>query len=515
VTGAIDAGMLAELAARLKARVGLHIRPDSHAALRLAVLARLEELGPAAPDPAAYLHRFDGPLGDDELRCLLPLVTVGKTNFFRDERQFRALAALLPGLLARSRGGGQPVRIWSAGCATGEEPYSLAMSLAGAGAAPEEVELLGTDVNPEAVAAAARGLYEPRRGREIPPDLLERYFDQEGDNFRIRASLRRYLTAVRPHNLVSAAFPAPTSGGWDLVFCRNVIIYFDTPTTQRVLVQFLRALEPGGYLFLGYSESLFRLFEGFELTEVAGAFLYRKPEAGARPTPPPRSPDPAQPLWRGPAQPRWASPAVPTSPPPVRHLDLTAIVRPAPAPLPARPAAPTAPPLSPQEYLDGAVALFAAGRFGAARELLERYLEKGADDLAVRLTLANLYGVLRQPDRAGACYQAALGLEPLSAEAHLFYGVHLLTCDDPEAASQELGRALFIDPDLALAHYYLGRCREAQRDPARARLAYRNAIEAARRLPGGRRQAFLGYYPDLPEDGSAFARAAEYALAAL
>jgi chemotaxis protein methyltransferase CheR len=172
-------------------------------------------------------------------------------------------------------------------------------------------------------------------------------------------------------------------------------------------------------------------------------------------------------------------------------------------------------PLAPQEFLDGAVALFADGRFGAARELLERHLEQSGEDLSVRLTLANLYGVLRQYDRARESYQAALALEPLSAEAHLFYAVHLLAMADAEGASLELSRALFLDPDLALAHYYQGRCREAQRDPHRARLAYRNAIEAFKRVPLGRRQAFLGYYPDIPEDGAAFARAAEYALAAL
>ena len=114
-----------------------------------------------------------------------------------------------------------------------------------------------------------------------------------------------------------------------------------------------------------------------------------------------------------------------------------------------------------------------------------------------------------------SCYQAALALEPLSAEAHLFYGIHLLSQAEADGAAQELSRALFLDPDLALAHYYLGRSREAQRDPQRARLAYRNTIEALKRLPSGKRQAFLGYYPDIPEDGAAFARAAEYALAAL
>jgi len=489
------------LAAILKERVGLNVRPDGHAALRIAVAARLEDPAPPAADADGYLALLRSPAGDEELRRLLPLVTVGKTSFFRDARQFRALEAILPALISRARAGGRRVGIWSAGCATGEEPYSIAMTAAEAGAGPEDVEILATDVNPEAVACAARGAYEARKLRDVPAPLLSRHFDPEGDRHMVRSSLRSLVTAIRPHNLVSAVFPRPTApGGWDAIFCRNVIIYFDTATTQQVLTQFHNALAPGGYLFLGYSESLFRLFEGFELTEVAGAFLYRRSESEGR---------------VGPAAPSARPHLVPlpVAPPPVQHLSLPGVL-PAPAPAPAE--APAAEPLlAPQEFLDAAVALFADGRFGAARELLERLLERGGEDLAVRLTLANLYGILRQRERAHRCYESALALEPLSTEAHLFFGIHLLSVGQADDAARELSRALFLDPDLALGHYYLGRCREAQRDVQRARLAYRNALEAYKRRPEGKRQAFLGYYPDIPEDGSAFARAAEYALAAL
>lgn len=493
-----------ELAAVLKERVGLHVRPDGHGALRLALAARLEDEAPPAADAAGYLALLRSPPGDEELRRLLPLVTVGKTSFFRDRRQFDALGLLLPGLVERARGGGRRAALWSAGCATGEEPYSIAMAAAEAGAGPGEAEILATDVNPEAVAFAARGAYDARRVREVPAPLLARHFERDGERYLVRSGLRPLLAAIRPHNLVSALFPRPADGeGWDVVFCRNVIIYFDTPTTQRVLAQFHEVLAPGGYLFLGYSESLFRLFDGFELTEVAGAFLYRRPEGPARPLPVPATS----------GRPHLVP--MPAAPPAVHHLHLGPAAPAAGDPARAGAEPPAEPPLAPQEYLDAAVALFADGRFGAARELLERLLERGGEGLAVRLTLANLYGVLRQRDQAQACYQAALALEPLSAEAHLFYGIHLLSGGQADEAALELGRALFIDPDLALAHYYLGRCREAQRDAQRARLAYRNALEAYRRRPEGRRQAFLGYYPDIPEDGSAFARAAEYALAAL
>ncbi len=495
MTVEVASEQLVELAFLLKERVGLHVRPEGFSALQIALAARFEELDGRIFDPPGYLQLLRSEEGDEELRRLLPLVTVGKTAFFRDERQFQALAALMPRLLRAAEARGRPVAIWSAGCATGEEVYSIAMTAAEAGAQPGELELLGTDVNPEAVSAAARGLYQARRMRDVPPGLATRWFEGDGEGYRVRSDLRRFLAGVRRHNLVGEPYPRPQASGWDLIFCRNVIIYFDTNTTQRVLTRFHHALVPGGFLFLGYSESLFRLFEGFELTQVAGTFLYRRPEGAV-----PRAAAPPPP-------PAMAHRYVPA---PVKHVRL----EPAVARRPALAAA-ARPALSPQEVLDAAVELVGDGRFDVARDALERLIRDSGEDLAVRLTLANLYAILRQPDKAAESYRLALSTEPLSAEAHLFYGIHLLEAGEADAAALELSRALFLDPDLALGHYYLGRSREAQRDAFRARLCYRNAIEAFRRRPDGKRQAFLGYYPDVPDDGATFARAAEYALAAL
>ncbi|HET9593956.1 MAG TPA: CheR family methyltransferase [Anaeromyxobacteraceae bacterium] len=485
---------LAGVAALLRERVGLHVRAEGLPALRLALAARFEHQVPPPVPPDGYLAllRGGGAVGDEELRRLLPLVTVGKTSFFRDEKQFAALAALVPDLLGRGRGEGRAISIWSAGCATGEEPWSIAMTAAEAGARPGELELLATDVNPEAVAAAAEGLFAARRLREVPPPLVERWFRQEGQAFRVAPALRAHLAATAVHNLASARYPRPRTGAWDVIFCRNVIIYFDVPTVKAVLARFLEALAPGGWLFLGYSESLFRLFDGFELTEVAGAFLYRRPEHALAPG---RTPAPALPRY---APGRVAHAAV--RPP----EGIAAALTPLPSPRPR---------LSAQEVLDLAVQLVAAGRFVAARDRLEAHLREGSDDLGVRLTLAHLHDVLRAPERAGPCYRASVEQEPLSAEAHLFYGIHLLGVGEPGRAAEELGRALFLDPDLAVAHYFAGRCHEALGDRERARLAWHNAIDAAARRPAGHRQVFIGHYPDLPEDGAAFARAARYALA--
>lgn len=168
--------VLADLAALLKERVGLNVRADGHAALRLAVVARLDEL-PDVPDGAAYHEVLRGAGGDDELRRLLPLVTVGKTSFFRDERQFGALEALLPRLLARPRGGGRRVAIWSAGCATGEEPYSIAMVLRSV--VPEtggwDAKILATDIDTDVIAHGKAGRYGADAVERMPEPYRSRY----------------------------------------------------------------------------------------------------------------------------------------------------------------------------------------------------------------------------------------------------------------------------------------------------------------------------------------------------
>ena len=474
------------LAELLRDRVGLYGREGGDFALRLAVAARFEAPDPPAVEPGRYVEHLRSPAGEEELRRLLPLVTVGKTSFFRDARQFEALRALLPRLLARARAEGRPLAIWSAGCATGEEPWSIEIAAAEAGARASELELLATDLNPEAVARAQTGAFPLERLREVPAELRARWFTVSGACAEVAPALRALFTGAATHNLVSASYPRPARGAWDIVFCRNVLIYFDTATTVGVLERFRAALTPGGWLFLGYSESLFHLYDGFVLEQVEEAFLYR------RPCPSTLSPTEGECRERG-----HAPGTAPLSPPRGAREHGKIVHRTA------------------ADVLAEAAQLIDRGRFVAARDFLEARLAAGEDDLGIRLTLAHLLDLLQAPERAAACYRDAVAREPLRAEPHLFLGVHLFARGDPETASAELSRALFLDPDLALAHYFLGRCREAQRDVERARLCYGNALAAHDRCPDGHRQRFLGHYPDLPESGAAFARAARYALEAL
>ena len=172
---AIERPALEALASLLLERAGLKITPDGYYGLRLALQSRMPALG--LSDAQDYVRRLRQLAGEHELRSLLPLVTVGKTEFFRDARQFQALEqVILPELLSFARTEGRPLRIWSAGCATGEEPYSVAMLCHELGAKPKEFDIWATDLNPAAVESAQRGLFPVRRMVGLTEERIGRWF---------------------------------------------------------------------------------------------------------------------------------------------------------------------------------------------------------------------------------------------------------------------------------------------------------------------------------------------------
>jgi chemotaxis protein methyltransferase CheR len=276
--------VLQQLSALLLERAGLKITLDGYHSLRLALSTRMPVLGMS--DPEKYLQKLTSASGEEELRALLPLVTVGHTEFFRDAKQFRALEQrVLPEMLARARREMRKVTIWSAGCATGEEPYSLALVMAELGALAVEVDLWATDLNLAAVEAARQGRFATRRALAIGPERLQRFFRPVEDGYEASPILREYIR-FDGQNLAAPVFDKVAPASLDLILCRNVIIYFDLPTIRGLMDRFLGALRPGGLLFLGYSESLFKVYDRFEMIEVEGAFVYRRP-LGDRPRPPP------------------------------------------------------------------------------------------------------------------------------------------------------------------------------------------------------------------------------------
>ncbi|HSP81284.1 MAG TPA: protein-glutamate O-methyltransferase, partial [Myxococcaceae bacterium] len=272
---------LQQLASLLLERAGLKITPDGYHSLRLALSTRMPLMG--VVDPEEYLRRLRS--DENELRALLPLVTVGHTEFFRDPKQFQALEQrILPEALQRARREYRQVSIWSAGCATGEEPYSLAMVLVELGALSIEVDLWATDLNLAAVEAARQGRFSARRLAGMSQERRNRFFRPVEHGYEVAPLLKDYVR-FDGQNLAVASFDKVQPESLDLILCRNVIIYFDLPTIRGLMDRFLAALRPGGLLFLGYSESHFKVYDRFEMVEVEGAFVYRRPRELEEPRP--------------------------------------------------------------------------------------------------------------------------------------------------------------------------------------------------------------------------------------
>ena len=217
-----------------------------------------------------------GPEAQREFDEIVERVTTNETYFFREAYQLQAFAEeVLPDVLA-SRDPKEPVRIWSAGCSTGEEPYSIAMLLDELGVIEERrFEIFGNDISRKVLSTAREGVYRESSFRATEPRYIDRYFEREGATYRLSDQIRNRVTFGHL-NLMDESSMAILSHV-DVVFCRNVIIYFDARARSRLLDVFHRKMRPGGYLLLGHSESLINASTEFELVPLKHDIVYRKP----------------------------------------------------------------------------------------------------------------------------------------------------------------------------------------------------------------------------------------------
>lgn len=211
---------------------------------------------------------------DAELGDLASAISTNVTSFFRESHHYDfVINELLPKWLAKTDA---RIRIWSAGCSTGEEPYAMAMVLAEAlekHRGKVDARILATDLSPAALETARKGVYPVDRLGGISEERRQRWF-QRGEGaydglVRVHPRLQELVT-ILPLNLLH---PWPMQGGFDLIFCRNVVIYFDKPTKQKLFARYAGQLHDDGYLFLGHSESMYGLSDDFDLV---GRTIYRK-----------------------------------------------------------------------------------------------------------------------------------------------------------------------------------------------------------------------------------------------
>ncbi len=256
-------------------RTGLYYESERRQLLADKLAGRLMERQFRAYIDYYYLLRF-GPGADEEWAHVLDALSVQETYFYREMDQIRTLVDIIAARHFESHAA-RPLRIWSAACATGEEPLTIAIALEQAGWFDRlPIEICASDGSPAAIAKARRGIYRERSFRALPGPLRDRYFTpaQEGAGWQVSPALQQRITWHRANLLDSSQIRARMPV--DVIFCRNVFIYFSEEAITRTLCEFYDGLASSGHLFVGVSESLLRFKHPFELQELGGAFVYSK-----------------------------------------------------------------------------------------------------------------------------------------------------------------------------------------------------------------------------------------------
>ena len=411
--------LCADFSRHILSCTGLHFEQRNGAALARGLCKRMSALRLESFEQyLAYLKLH----GEDrhELQKLLQFLTVGETYFFRYPSHFDALSERLSQKHAPAA---QPIRIWSAGCSTGEEPYSIAITLMEA--IPDwkkrDIKIIATDINNRSLKQARDGVYSPWAMRTTSERHLSRYFDRVGESFLIKNEVKQL---VEFHHL---NLSAPCNEkvckelqGLDAVFCRNVLIYFSPETAEQMLQSFAEALAVSGQLFLGHSETLLQRSFDLEVRRRENSFYYVKPEAGssaAAVSQPDRQPEPL----------------------------------PVPKPSPAAASPP------PATGIEGARQLFDREDFDAALDILEDLLSE-APDLTEALVLKGfiLAGKGRLEEALDSCNRVIV-LNDLMPEAYFLKGVVLDAGDRLAEAADEYRKALLLDHDFIMPRYHMGR----------------------------------------------------------
>ncbi len=258
-------------------QTGIVLQDNKRALVEARVSLRLRALGMSSFGEYLELLRQDRT--GEELVQLIDAVSTNVTHFFREDEHFRFLAEVTEGW---TRQGADRLRIWSAACSTGEEPYSIAMTVGTAnGRRNADIRILATDISTRVLAEAQAGRYPEARLSTVPDDRRRTCFTRvsaEGETlFEVKPELRRLVMFRR---LNFKAIPYPIRGTFDVIFCRNVMIYFDRPQRERMVREFARLLRPGGYLLVGHAETLIGMSDCFRVIRPS---IYERLKDGVRP----------------------------------------------------------------------------------------------------------------------------------------------------------------------------------------------------------------------------------------
>ena len=430
---------------------------DARSALEVSLLSRLQ-----ACSLDNYLEYYDLLIRDDpkrqEFRNLLELLTINETSFFRNMPHFEALQKVILPSLFEARQDERKIRIWSAGCATGEEPYSIAMALQDIVTLHENrvVDIQATDISQKALWAAENGIYSERALRNLPDEYREKYFSPVPEKrFELRKDIRDRVTFT-PANLIQD--PAPFAKSCDIIFCRNVIIYFRKRTIRAILESFYNALADDGYLFVGHSENLSQFTKQFLPIQVHDTFVYTKNIPGKNRKGSTRL------LSRRSTEGKAAE---------IEKSDS----------------------LSPEEQLFEARTALEKEDYHRAEEYLRSLVICGQANEEAHALLALVLASTSREDEAFDQAEIALEKNYLFVEAHYIHGLIRRTRGELKDAVQSFTRAIYSDNRFPLAHFQLGGIRQQQGDFKQAERFYQNTL---RSLDEPLPDSWLAYFAGFP-----------------
>ncbi|MDP2030746.1 MAG: CheR family methyltransferase [Thiobacillus sp.] len=439
--------LLSSLSDFLAAQTGLYFPKKRWGDLERGIVAAARQFG--LPDAQACAHwLLSAPLTRSQIETLASHLTVGETYFFREKRSFEALEQhILPALLHAREHTERRLRIWSAGCCTGEEAYSIAMLLDQLIPDPEKwnVTILATDINPAFLGKAAAGIYGEWSFRDTPVWIRARHF-KHGKNarFEVLPRIRKRVT-FSYLNLADDVYPSLTNNtnAMDVIFCRNVLMYFTAARAKQVIENFHRSLVDGGWLIVSPVETSTSLFSGFTAVSFHGAVLYRK----------------------------------------LAHSESSVVVTTCPA---------VAPGLLPEtllpECLVGDAAL-ATPLYAAPLNPDRPALQPGerppfaVDGSAAPSRTARACANQGKLAEATEWCEQAIAADKLNPAHHYLFATIRQELGQSDLAVQSLMRALYLDPDFVLAHFALGNLRLAQGRRREAERHFRNTLALLHRHP--------------------------------
>ncbi|MCP5366632.1 MAG: tetratricopeptide repeat protein [Hyphomicrobiales bacterium] len=465
----LDAGVEDQLHRVIRQRLGIVLQPHQHRYLVRAVHDTCADFDCGSPGDLVRILS-EGDLSSPVVQSVITRITVAESYFLRDPKQIEYLRQTwLPDLLDRRRREGRHrIRVWTPGCACGQDTYTLALVIRDALPLSEEwdVVIMGSDIDSNCLETAERGLYTRWSLRATPQHICDRYFRTEEDGWRVDDGIKA-MARFRLINLAGPDFPSVATGtqDLDLILCRNVFIYFEPAAITRTLERFAGCLAPGGEIVVGASDLNLIPPPQLEFSLVQGFKVFRR--AADRPADRVDAPVPV------PAPDRTVIPArAPTD------------VAVAPGPRPRAAGGEPPGPAAGVAGLQAIRALMDSARWQDAVDLARDNLKHHAQDPALLLVLAEALANLGRLDEGRAACARALELESTLARGHYIDGLILFAQGAAEAATAALKRAVFLDPDFIEALYHLGLLHLRQ---GRVRFAIKyleNVITVAKRRDG-------------------------------